>query len=260
MTRRNLRALGIFLLFYVGFGVFLVFSQEKIVYQPAVQDFTACTAFSAAEKVESEGTRMYVNVIPKQPVVVLYHGNAGSACDRYFYAEQFSLAGYGYVVVEYAGYSNDSRIPSHKLLKQDVRNVIAYLEERGTTPVYVVGESIGTGLASYHASLEPPERLLLISPFTDLQAVAAERFWFYPTSLLVDNAFDNTQALSNYDGETMIIHGTSDTIIPYQLGEALFASLAEKKEFVTIGGAGHNNLFTYPAMYQALQLFLNGEE
>jgi len=197
MKKRNIVALAIFALFYISFGVFLTLNQEKIVYHPFEQDFASCSNFASAEKITYQGTRMYVSTTTG-PTVVLYHGNAGSACDRYFYAAQFVQAGYGYIIVEYAGFSNDPREPSHELIKQDVGNVIAYLQSENTEESIVVGESIGTGFATHHARLHPPERLLLISPFTNLSDIAKERFWFYPTSLLVDNALDNVASLKNY--------------------------------------------------------------
>jgi len=256
MRKRSIRALGIFAVFYVIFGIYLTLNQEKVVYHPFPQDFTGCEKFSEAEKVTYQDTRMYVNLVEDKPTVVLYHGNAGSACGRKFYADIFSQAGLGYVIVEYTGYSNDAQEPSHELLKRNVAQVVAYLDENEISPVFVVGESIGTGAASYHTSLKAPEKLLLISPFTDLEAIAKNRFWFYPTSILVDNAFNNVTALDNYSGETMIIHGTSDNIIPYKLGNRLFQSLPGNKKIISVEGAGHNDLFTYESTYQAIKEFL----
>lgn len=257
MHRRSLRALIVFGLFYVVFGVYLTLNQERIVYQPWPQDFYRCPGFAAAELVTHQGTRMYGRFTANQPVAVLYHGNAGSACDRAFLAELFTAAGYGYLVVEYAGYSNDPTPPSHERIKHDVRNVIDFIDRRNITEVAVVGESIGTGVASYHTALAPPERLLLISPFTDLAAIAAARFWFYPTRLLVTNAFQPQVDLQNYSGNVTIIHGSDDTIIPYRLGQSLYASLSTEKQFVTIDGAGHNNLFQYDATFAALATFFS---
>lgn len=256
MKKRNVIAISIFLIFYVSFGAYLYFNQEKIVYQPFAQDFNSCTDFSEAEKVSYLNTRMYIKRVSTEPVVVLYHGNAGSACDRAFYADLFAGAGYGYVIVEYAGYSNDGRIPTHELVKQDVEYVVSYLKNQDVESVIIVGESIGTGAATYHASIASPEKLLLISPFTDLAAIARSRFWFYPTSILVDNAFNNVAALDTYKGEVTIIHGMSDTIIPHKLGYKLFQSLQTTKKLVSIEDAGHNDLFQYEDTYTAVNEFL----
>lgn len=258
MKRRNIVALAIFGIFYVSFGALFALNQERIVYQPFPQDFESCADFKDAEKVTHNGTRMYVQR-GEGPVALLYHGNAGSACDRAFYARLFTGAGYGYVIVEYAGYSNDPQKPTHDRIKQDVKNVISYLQENEINDVTIVGESIGTGVAAYHASLASPEKLLLISPFTNLADVARNRFWFYPTSLLVDNAFDTVANLEQYDGHVTIIYGTADTIIPYKLSEELFQSLKTHKNLVSIPGAGHNDLFLFEETYTAINNFLKQE-
>ena len=258
MKKRNVVALSIFAIFYISFGTLLTLNQEKVVYQPFPQDFNSCERFTNAEKVTFNGTRMYVHNTDK-PVAVLYHGNAGSACDRDLYANLFTQAGYSYVIVEYAGYSNDSRTPTHNLVKEDVRNVVEYLDSKNISNISIVGESIGTGAASYHASLQAPEKLILVSPFTDLYDIARNRFWFYPTSLLVDNAFDNQAALQNYESKLLIIHGSKDSIIPFKLGKELFDGLSAEKEFVTIEGAGHNDLFSYQQTHVVIQEFLTQE-
>ena len=257
MKKRNVITISIFLVFYVSFGAYLYLNQEKIVYQPFAQDFNSCSDFSEAEKVTYRDTRMYIKKNGTEPVVVLYHGNAGSACDRAFYADLFAGAGYGYIIVEYAGYSNDTRISTHELVKQDVEHVVSYLKNQDVESVIIVGESIGTGVAAYHASVAPPDKLLLISPFTDLRAIARNRFWFYPTSILVDNAFNNVVALDKYRGVVTIIHGTKDTIIPHDLGSQLFQAIQANKKLVSIEGAGHNNLFRFEDTHKALGEFLN---
>lgn len=256
MRKRNILALGVFVMFYVALGVYLTLNQEKVAYHPFSQDFESCASFVGVEKVAYQGTRMYVKNLGGKPTVVLYHGNAGSACDRYFYADMFSKIGYGYIIVEYAGYSNDERKPSHELVKQDVEHVVSYLEESEPSSVFVVGESIGTGAAAYHTSLSSPEKLLLISPFTDLKDIARNNFWFYPTSIMVHNAFDNVTALKSYTGNTMVIHGTADNIIPHKLGEKLFLSLSGDTEMISIEGAGHNDLFAYEETYTKINEFL----
>lgn len=258
MKKRNVIALSIFVVFYISYGIVVALFQERIIYYPTEQSFEACLGFREAEKITYKGTKMYVEHT-ERPLVVLYHGNAGSACDRAFYKNLFTQAGYGYVIVEYAGYSSDTRKPSHDLVKKDVEHVISYLKENSFNEIVVVGESIGTGAAAYHARLAPPRKLILIAPFTDLAALARKHFWFYPTNWLVDNAFDNVAALSNYNGQVAILHGTVDDIIPYKLGKQLFESIQTDKNLITIEGAGHNDLFLYEETHTSIKKMLDGE-
>jgi pimeloyl-ACP methyl ester carboxylesterase len=135
--------------------------------------------------------------------------------------------------------------------------VVDFVKERNFEDVTVIGESIGTGVAAYHTSLYPPESLLLISPFSDLVAIAARHYWYYPVSLLVNNAFDNEKLLRGYKGRVLIVHGEADTIIPAALGEKLFHSLdtSDRKLFI-VPGAGHNDIFESPSVDETLSQFM----
>jgi pimeloyl-ACP methyl ester carboxylesterase len=256
MLKRNKIALGIFAFFYISYGLVLTLMQESIIYQPWPQDFTACSALADATAVTHNGTRMYVEH-GERGLVVLYHGNAGSACDRAFYVREFQRAGFGYVLVEYAGYSNDERKPTHDLIKQDVRNVVSYLQDHPAPRTVVVGESIGTGAASLHTALQAPDHLVLIAPFASLSDMAQRKFWFYPSRWLVDNAFDNVSLLQTYQGPVTIIHGDNDMIIAQKSGLLLFEQLTTtQKEFVSLSGYGHNDLFMSPEPFLILGMIL----
>lgn len=256
MLKRNKISLGIFFMLYVAFGAYITINQERIIYQPWPQDFASCSAFADAKKVHYNGTRMYTEDGGKG-TIILYHGNAGSACDRALYATLFKNAGFGYIIVEYAGYSNDVVEPSHELIKQDVKNVISYTKKELRQKIIVIGESIGAGVAAYHISLDAPSKALLIAPFYSLAELAKSKFWFYPTSVLVNNAFNNSVLLKDFTNPLTIMHGTTDAIIPYAAGKKLFDSLdSNNKEFIPIVGYGHNNLFTANETYSVLDQFL----
>ncbi len=254
--KRNRKVLLFFLFFYVAFGAYLALNQEQIVYQPYPQDFASCVEFSLAEKINYNGTRMYFKDNGPR-LVVLYHGNAGSACDRTYLAELFEQAGYSYLLPEYAGYSNDTVKPSHELLKKDVENVVAFLGERHFAEVVVVGESIGSSFAVYNTFLAPPNKLLLISSFTNLTDIAQNAFWFYPVSIMVKDLFDNADLLADFQGSVLLLHGEKDNIIPLKLGKKLFAQLVvSRKEIIIIPNAGHNDLFYFPKTAQTIRDFL----
>ncbi len=253
---RDRKALLFFLVFYISFGAYLTYSQGQFVYQPYPQDFASCTEFSFAEKINYQGTRMYFKDNGPR-LVVLYHGNAGSACDRIYLAELFEQAGYSYLLPEYAGYSNDIAKPSHDLIKKDVENVVLFLGERNFAEVVIVGESLGSSFAAYHTFLAPPHKLLLITSFTNLTDIARNAFWFYPVSLLVKDLFDNAHLLADFQGSILLLHGEKDNLIPLKLGQKLFAELAvSRKEIIVIKDAEHNDLFYFPKTAQTIRDFL----
>jgi pimeloyl-ACP methyl ester carboxylesterase len=254
--QRSLRALGFFVAFYVGLTVFTALSQERLIYLPTDQEFADCPAVQpfGLTPQEYNGTRFYapLEVSSSSRVVVVYHGNAGSACHRAYYLPFIVEAGATALLVEYTGYSNDNVSPSHERVKADVANIVQYLETRAVTTTTIIGESIGSGPAVLHASLRSPHSLILITPFTDLKALANYHYWYFPTDLLVQNAFDNVETLSQYTGPRTFIHGTEDTIVPYFMSQELATIQEEQTTLLSVEGADHNNLLMFPGFAKAL--------
>ena len=257
-NRASKIALLIFVIFYIGFGVVMTIFQEKMIYLPFAQDFDNCPAFSSAEKIRFGATRAYYKEAGEK-LAVLYHGNAGSACDRDYWGQIFETNGYSYLIVEYEGYSNDGKTPSHDGIKENVRDTIEFIGSRQFKEVLVVGESIGNGPASFHADLLPPQKLLLLTTFTDLKDLARSIYWYYPTSLMVNNAFDNVELLKNFSGRVLVVHGENDTIIPQKISRTLFENInSDDKKFVSVSGANHNDIFNYEDTIVAINNFLKG--
>lgn len=261
--RRNIRALGFFVAFYFGLMVFTALSQERLVYQPSEQVFADCPTMSAygLHPQVFNDTRFYAptNLSSSSQVVVIYHGNAGSACNRTYYLPYLEETGSEAIFVEYAGYSNDLQTPSHDAIKNDVANITTFLEQSNMSNVVVLGESIGTGPAVLHASQLPPKQLVLITPFTSLKDLARHHYWYFPTDLLVDNAFDNLETLRLYSGPRSIIHGANDEIIPVSMSEELTTLAPEQTTLTIVDNANHNNLLNYPEFVEALRIALSSE-
>lgn len=54
--------------------------------------------------------------------------------------------------------------------------------------------------------------------------------------------FDSLQKIADVHAPILIVHGTRDEVVPFQMGQHLFAVAPEPKRFYPIEGAGHNNL------------------
>jgi len=74
---------------YVGLGVYLYVKQASYIYFPDATNFQTCPFFKDAEKIVHNNTRMYYKQNGDQ-LAVIYHGNAGSACDRWYFADLFN--------------------------------------------------------------------------------------------------------------------------------------------------------------------------
>lgn len=198
---------------------------------------------------------MYISK-PDKPLVIMYHGNAGSACDRAGYRQFIENANHGFIFVEYTGFGLNQPRPTHRRVKQDIRNVIAYLDRIGAKDITLMGESLGAAVASLHASQMRPKNLILISPFSTLADAAQAMFPRLPVKPFLFGRYDNLKALEGFEGNSMIIHGDADKLVPYRLGQKLAKSLPVSNQFVTVKGAGHNDLMAQPEAGQAITDFL----
>jgi abhydrolase domain-containing protein 17 len=60
--------------------------------------------------------------------------------------------------------------------------------------------------------------------------------------ILPFDKFDNLAKITKIHCPVLIIHGTSDAIVPFWQGKKLFAKASQPKYFYEVTGAGHNDL------------------
>lgn len=256
----GLMVVRVTLIAYVVYGALLVLRQDALLYFPDQTPFQDCDWFAGVSQVDAAGTRGYFfKNGTSTKLAVLYHGNAGRACDRGYYRTALEHAGYSWLFVEYSGYAGDGQKPNTASVLRDAVHVVSWIEQQKFTSVAVIGESIGSGPASYHASLAVVEKLILVTPFTDIASVARSYLPMYPMRFMVRNDFNNG-AWAAQAKNVLIIHGTADTIIPFFFGKALFDALPqEHKELFALSGTDHNDT---PALFEsqnAIMRFLRAE-
>lgn len=240
---------------YILFGLYLYLFQQSYLYFPDNTDFDSCANFLEAEKIHHKGTRIYYKK-NSEKLAVVYHGNYGSACDRVFWKNVLEEKNYSYAIVEYAGFSNDTRKSSKELIYQDVRNAIDFLSTTRHDELVVIGESIGTAPASYHASLANVDKLVLVAPFSTMQELAQEQYPIYPAGLILRDKYDNAENLRDFQGKVMILHGDSDNIIRKRHSQKLYESIKTEKDYIILNDRGHNDIFSSPEFLAQVKKFL----
>jgi len=251
------RVLVTILVLYVAAGMLLFFYQKKVIYQPGEQSFEDCAPLEKYEKIAYNGTRFYLKQ-QSDEAIVFYHGNGGSACGRSErLAPLFESSGKSVLFVEYAGYAGEKRQTSKKLILQDVKNVVNFLNQNNYKNITIVGESIGTGAASYHSFLQSPERMILISPFTSIKDIATSTFYMFPTSIILTEDYTNDIWLNEYSKELLIIHGKEDKAISPALSKRLFENVPSlNKTYIEVDGATHNDLYSFDEVMEKMKEFI----
>lgn len=182
------------------------------------------------------------------PVLLYFHGNAGSQADREERMTAFLSKGWGVLMPAYRYNAGTDGRPSEDALIADGRAVLNWLQDRGIAPDRIVlfGESLGSGVATALAAERPDlGALVLDAPFDSVMEVAARLYWYVPVRLLLKDRFDSAARIANVRIPVLIGHGGQDRIIPERHGRRLFQVAQEPKEFVYKPEAGHVDLFEH---------------
>jgi fermentation-respiration switch protein FrsA (DUF1100 family) len=181
------------------------------------------------------------------PAVLLLHGNAGDISHRTPHARGFLQHGFSVLLLEYRGYGGSEGTPGEAGLLLDAQAGMDFLEERvgDSGKIILFGRSMGGAVAAALAAIRPPGVLVLESAFTSLEAMARTLYPFLPGFLFrrLRGRFDTLESLRGVDSPTLVIHGTQDEIVPFSMGEDLFAGARMPGEWLPIEGASHNDVF-----------------
>jgi fermentation-respiration switch protein FrsA (DUF1100 family) len=254
-----------FLVVFGGFVALMYFAQRSLMYFPDRQRTApAAAGLPQAEEIAldtADGEKVIVWHIPprgERPVVLYFQGNGGGLNLRADRFRALIADGTGLIALNYRGYGGSTGNPTEDGLIADAEAVYAFAASRYPAERIVPwGESLGSGVAVALASSRKVARLMLEAPFTSAADVGARVYWFLPISLLMKDQFRSDLRIPKVSAPVLIVHGTGDTVVPFALGQRLFALANEPKRFVRVDGGGHSDLDRFGAL-DAVRAFLDG--
>jgi fermentation-respiration switch protein FrsA (DUF1100 family) len=176
---------------------------------------------------------------------IYFHGNGGNIFHRVPELLRLQQCGVSVLGIGYRGYAKSSGRPSEKGIYQDGRAALKYASDTLGFPlerIFLCGRSIGTTVAVELASNATTGGLLLVTPLTSGKeyALAHGLDWL---AFIAGDRFDNLGKCVKINCPVLVIHGTGDEIVPYQMGETVMAKLSvSNKHLVTIKNGRHNDL------------------
>lgn len=194
------------------------------------------------------------NVKP-YPVMILAHGN-GELIDYYpvgvTYLRQLGL---GILLVEYPGYGRSDGTPSKQTIAETFTiayDFIAFRDEVDENQIVLFGVSLGGGAVCELAQARPTTALILMSTFTSAKEFA-QRLYLLP--ILIRDPFDNLAVVRDYPGQVLVIHGTRDELIPYEMGLKLHQ--AAQNSTMLSYPCGHNDcIYNWETFWRDIKPFL----
>ncbi|MBA3707189.1 MAG: alpha/beta fold hydrolase [Planctomycetes bacterium] len=158
----------------------------------------------------------------------------------------------GFLLIDYPGYGACAGSPSPATIlaaseaaAEAIAAKLGWNDAERATRFAAFGHSLGAGSALQFVARHPVSRVVLVSPFTDLTAMA-RRMVGSPLCYLLHHRFDNRARLREVlarDGAPpiTIIHGGNDETIPVEMGRALAREFPSIR-YDEVAGADHNGI------------------
>lgn len=194
---------------------------------------------------------------PAKGVVLYFHGNTGDIEHYGRVAADFTKHGYEAWLWDYPGYGKSTGEFSEQKLYDYALTLYKLARSRWPpSKIILYGRSIGTGIAAELADVRDCRRLILESPYYSITSLPFRYLPIYPWGRMLHYHFPIYAHLPQVTAPVTIFHGTADRTIPYSNALRLQPFLKPGDEFISINGAGHNNLHDYAEFRDKLDSLL----
>lgn len=223
----------------INFAQFYDLKTKKVITADQIEDYESIIPFRFKRdySIKTNHTLLYS------------HGNAEDIGEmRQLLDVMSSTFKVNMLIFDYIGYGLNKGVPSEKGCTVAIRAMYDYLLSQGvpSEKIILYGRSIGSGPTVDLAYCLANENLkiggvILQSPIKSAVRVVSNSLHYVPCL----DIFDNYYKIVYVNVPIIIFHGTNDKVVPYSHGKDLSKKLTsyEKKiEFITIEGAGHNNI------------------
>jgi uncharacterized protein len=236
---------------YLGLLLYVFFAQRSFIYFPTKNGGDGPVQFARTAGFEpwTNGNGAFIGWKridssngPHERLIII-HGNGGCAMDRLDYADELrTILPLDVYLLEFPGYGAREGTPSQKSLFAAADEALNLLKKEGG--VYIVGESLGTGVACYLAGTHPQsvKGVLLIAPYNTLTDVAQVHMPIFPVRLMLWDRFPSSSFLKNYHGPIAMLFAGRDTVVPNRFGHKLYDGYQGPKKFWEMPLAGHGGL------------------
>lgn len=250
--------LRMILLIYIGVVLYIVFFQRRSLYYPTriareqLEPLAVENGMTPWHNPDGAliGWRPRLHSLDStNDVLLVLHGNAGFALHRLYLVKGFERPidahAFSVYLLEYPGFGPRKGSPSESSLYDAAQEAFELLrQEQPGQRIFVVGESIGSGLAARLAAEHASQvsGLFLITPFTSMTDVARHHYPMLPVGLLLRDRYETQSWLAQYHGPVAFLLAGKDSVVPPPLGQTLYETYDGPRRQWLQPDSGHNTL------------------
>lgn len=243
---------------YATICLLLYFIQRQLIYRPPHFSVEQTESFARQSGLErwrdASGKAIgFKHLSSQQPAVgqiLITYGNAGYSTSCAHYANDIqNVAAMDVYILDYPGYADRPGSPTEKNLYRAADEALQLLNTN--LPVYALGESLGTGVATYLAGTYPDRinGIVLLSPYDRLSNIAQNQYPIFPVRLLLTDRFPSADYLRAYHGPVAITLDGHDNIVPAQFGQQLYNDYAGPKRLWEFPNCWHITIGEPPVQF-----------
>lgn len=196
--------------------------------------------------------------VKKPKGVIFYLHGSNNALDTWGkIAPIYTANGYDIFMLDYRGYGkSQGKVTDEHFLYQDIEMVYDKLKDiYPENRIIVLGQSMGTALASYTAANNHPALLILQAPYYNLKDWTNNIAPELDTSN-IPYSFDNASFVKKVKCPVIIFHGNKDTAVYYGSSVKLSKLLKTSDRFITLQDEVHNDFSKNKAYLSAIASIL----
>ena len=248
---------GLAVIGYAAMCLYFFFMQTKLIYEGSTSPVSveAATREAAAvglvawnrTRTGAAGPQGYTqpNFVSPAPrgTIVFFHGNGESAWLWVDQIAPFSQRGFRVFLYEYPGYGGRPGIPSERAIVPDARALVRSLAQAGYGPIFVWGESLGSGVAAAVCADEslPVHGLTLVTAWDNIANVGHSYYPYLPVRQFMIDKYDSIKNLERFQHPICVICGDEDSTVLPALSKNLFAHMPGPKKMMVMKGYGHGD-------------------
>jgi len=151
-------------------------------------------------------------------------------------------------LISYRGYGrSEGNFPTESQVYADAEAAWDYLSiKKGIKPgdIFIYGHSLG-GAVAINLAVSHPEAggLIVEAAFTSIADMGRRNklYRLLPIDLITHQRFDSINKINRLKLPVLILHGTEDRVVPFEMSRQLYEKAPTPKRLKLIRGGGHNN-------------------